>query len=57
MTRQQRRYEARKGVRTPGFRYVPSKNELRLKPEKKRSWVIKPSKSDDPAWRREGCPA
>lgn len=56
--RQQRRFEARKGVRTAGFIYVPSKREIGPKPaETKRSWVIKPSKSDDPAYRKSIWPA
>lgn len=61
MTRQQRRWEARKGKRTAGFTYVPSWREhtryLASGNGGKRSWEIKPSKSDDPAYRREGGPA
>lgn len=56
MTRQQRRFEARKGRRTVGFTYVPSWREHARFREAgnggKRSWDIKPSKSDDPNWRR-----
>jgi hypothetical protein len=52
VSRQQRRYEARKGVRVLGFIYVSSKNELRPSKETRRSWAIKPSKSDNPSYRK-----
>lgn len=61
MTRQQRRYEARKGRRTVGFTYVPS---FREHPKYrapgnggKRSWEQKPSCSDNPAYRQSIWPA
>jgi hypothetical protein len=58
MTRQQRRFEARKGVRSVGFTYVPSWREAAPLPAPaKRSWAIKPSKSDEPAYRKSIWPA